>query len=121
MESYDAELIELMLRLLPYDRASIDELCEHPALTATGALSADEPAQSKEPDKGEGGANANAKGACGLLRKAWHSSLVWYVLYGSLCLLALLSHLTSVSGEAEIETEPDIVTVVTGPPPKLQL
>ena len=121
MEADDAELIELMLRLLPYDRASIDELCAHPTLTTTGALSADESAHDKESDKGGAGASADAKGACGMLRKAWHSSLVWYAVYGSLCLLALLSHLTSASAEAHIETEPDIVTVVMGPPPKMQL
>lgn len=85
-----------MLHLTPSDRASIDELCALPVLVETGAL---------DLDTGKG-----VIGACEVCDEGqdeaaswpiWLRKGLWIGVYGSLCAIAIWTHLRSPDGQED--------------------
>jgi len=99
VEADDAALINLMLCLLPHDRATVAELCEIPVLVATSAITPDSDSH-KMAVPMEGAAGMKGGSSLGSLgRRKGLQKIFWLIFYGAFCVLALWSHLNSQDSE----------------------
>jgi len=96
VEADDAALIDQMLRLLPHDRATVAELCEHPMLLTTNAITPDRDTLKLSVSAEDGSGEKASHGAFrSILHRKGVRQLLWLLFYGGLCAAALWSHLNN--------------------------